>query len=330
MTKDFEEITVDGVRMVFQNTPGTEAPAEMNTYFPQFKALWMAENSTNTLHNVLTLRGAQVRDPLKWAGFLDETIDKYGKGTEVKFPSHHWPMWGNAKIIDYWKKQRDIYKYIHDQAVNLMNKGYTGIEIANMVKLPPELDKAWHIRGYYGTVRHNTRAVYQRYMGWYDANPSTLDQLPPDATHLVVSIGGNDALGQSVILGAASHSVADSLMKLADIQAAFRSAYVQTVEAVLQRNLPAAFCTIYDPRYPDPIQRRVATTALAVINDCIVREAVTRNLPLIDLRVVCNEDSDLTNPIEPSVQGGGKIAKAITALLLEHDFSARRSVVFAR
>jgi lysophospholipase L1-like esterase len=157
-----------------------------------------------------------------------------------------------------------------------------------------------------------------------------LDQLPPDATHLVVSIGGNDALGQSAILGAASHSVADSLMKLAGIQAAFRSAYVQTVDAVLHRNLPAAFCTIYDPRYPDPIQRRVATTALAVINDCIVREAVTRNLPLIDLRVVCNADSDLANPIEPSVQGGGKIAKAITALLLEHDFSARRSVVFAR
>jgi lysophospholipase L1-like esterase len=159
---------------------------------------------------------------------------------------------------------------------------------------------------------------------------SQLDRLPTDATHLVVSIGGNDALGQSAILGAASHSVADTLMKLADIQAAFRSAYARTVEAVLSRKLPAAFCTIYDPRYADPVQRRVATTALAAINDCIFRELVARNLPLVDLRVVCNEDSDLANPIEPSVQGGGKIATAIAALLSEHDFSARRSVVFAR
>jgi lysophospholipase L1-like esterase len=159
---------------------------------------------------------------------------------------------------------------------------------------------------------------------------SQLDRLPSDATHLVVSIGGNDALGQSAILGAASRSVADTLMKLADIQAAFRSAYVRTIEAVLDRNLPAAFCTIYDPRYPDPAQRRVATTALAIINDCITREVVARDLPLIDLRLVCNEESDLANPIEPSVQGGGKIATAIAALLSEHDFSARRSVVFAR
>jgi hypothetical protein len=159
---------------------------------------------------------------------------------------------------------------------------------------------------------------------------SQLDLLPSDATHLVVSIGGNDALGESAILGAASHSVADTLMKLADIQAAFRSAYASMIEAVLRRKLPAAFCTIYDPRYPDPALRRVATTALAVINDCITRELVTRDLPLIDLRLVCNEDPDFANPIEPSVQGGGKIATAIAALLSEHDFSARRSVVFAR
>ncbi|HJT14193.1 MAG TPA: SGNH/GDSL hydrolase family protein [Dongiaceae bacterium] len=156
-----------------------------------------------------------------------------------------------------------------------------------------------------------------------------LKRLPADATHLVVSIGGNDALGQSAVLGAASHSVADTLMKLADIQAAFRFAYARTVKAVLSRNLPAAFCTIYDPRYPDPVQRRVATTALAIINDCITREVVARSMPLVDLRLVCDEDSDLANPIEPSVQGGGKIATAIAALLSEHDFSAPRSVVFA-
>ena len=193
-----EEVTIDGVRMVFQMTPGTEAPAEMNTYFPQFRAMWMAENSTNTLHNLLTLRGAQVRDPLKWASYLNETIDLYGEVTDVKFQAHHWPMWGTAKIVEYWKKYRDMYKYLHDQSVNLMNKGHTGLEISNMVKLPPELDKQWYNRSYYGTVRHNTRAIYQRYMGFYDANPSTLDQLPPEdaAKKYVEYMGGAAAIIQ--------------------------------------------------------------------------------------------------------------------------------------
>ena len=172
---------VDGVQMEFQMTPGTEAPAEMNTYFPQFKALWMAENSTNTMHNILTLRSAQVRDALRWASYLNETIDLYGDRTEVKFQSHHWPMWGKEKIVNYLKKVRDLYKYTHDQTVNLMNKGYTGEEISEMIAFPPELENFWPNRGYYGTLRHNSRAVYQRYMGWYDGNPSNLNNLPPVA-----------------------------------------------------------------------------------------------------------------------------------------------------
>jgi alkyl sulfatase BDS1-like metallo-beta-lactamase superfamily hydrolase len=194
--KTGQEITVDGVKMVFQMTPGTEAPAEMNTFFPQFRAMWMAENSTNTMHNVLTLRGAQVRDPLKWAGYLNQTIDLYGKDIDVKFQSHHWPQWGNAKIIDYFKKQRDLYKYIHDQSVNLLNKGYIGSEIAEQIQLPPELDQFWPNRGYYGTLRHNSRAVYQRYMGWYDANPSDLNDLPPEpeAKKYVEYMGGEAAV----------------------------------------------------------------------------------------------------------------------------------------
>jgi alkyl sulfatase BDS1-like metallo-beta-lactamase superfamily hydrolase len=188
------EVVVDGVTMEFQMTPGTEAPAEMNTWFPQFEAMWMAENSTNTMHNILTLRGAQVRDPLKWASYLDETIDRYGPMTEVKFQSHHWPQWGNAKIVDYWKKQRDLYKYTHDQSVHLMNEGYTGEEIAEMIELPPELARFWPNRGYYGTLRHNSRAVYQRYMGWYDGNPSDLDNLPPvDAAKKYVAYMGGEA-----------------------------------------------------------------------------------------------------------------------------------------
>lgn len=190
--------TIDGVKMVFQFTPGTEAPTEMNTFFPQFKAMWMAENSTNTMHNILTLRGAQVRDALKWASFLDETVRLYGSQVDVKFQSHHWPMWGQQKIVDYWKKQRDMYKYMHDQTVRLMNEGYVGSEIAEMIQLPPELDNFWPNRGYYGTLRHNSRAIYQRYMGWYDGNPSDLDNLPPEmaAKKYVEYMGGEQAILQ--------------------------------------------------------------------------------------------------------------------------------------
>lgn len=192
--KTGHEVTIDGVKMVFQMTPGTEAPAEMNTWFPQFKAMWMAENTTNTMHNILTLRGAQVRDALKWASFLQETIELYGPQTEVKFQAHHWPQWGNAKILDYWKKQRDLYKYTHDQSVNLLNKGYTGEEISELIQLPPELDKFWPNRGYYGSLRHNSRAVYQRYMGWYNGNPSNLNNLPPaDAAKKYVEYMGGEA-----------------------------------------------------------------------------------------------------------------------------------------
>lgn len=191
-----EEVTIDGVRMVFQMTPGTEAPAEMNTYLPQFRAMWMAENTTNTMHNILTLRGAQVRNALNWAKYINETIDLYAEGTDVKFQSHHWPMWGNERIVDYWKKQRDLYKFIHDRTVNLMNQGYTGVEISNMIELPPELAKAWPNRGYYGSLKHNSRAVYQFYMGFYDGNPTTLDQLPPEeaAKKYVDYMGGAAAI----------------------------------------------------------------------------------------------------------------------------------------
>jgi alkyl sulfatase BDS1-like metallo-beta-lactamase superfamily hydrolase len=181
--------------MVFQYTPGTEAPTEMNTWFPDKKALWMAENSTNTMHNILTLRGAQVRDALKWSGYLQETIEMWGGDVKVKFQSHHWPMWGNADIVEYFKKQRDIYKYTHDQTVRLMNQGYTGEEISEIIKLPKTLENNWSTRGYYGTLRHNSRAVYQRYMGWYDGNPSDLNNLPPTnaAVKYVEYMGGESA-----------------------------------------------------------------------------------------------------------------------------------------
>ncbi|GGD54592.1 alkyl/aryl-sulfatase [Pseudoxanthomonas indica] len=191
-------LTVDGIKMVMQYTPGTEAPTEFNIHFPQFKAMWMAENTTNTMHNILTLRGAQVRDSAKWASFIDESIRLYGADTEVKFQAHHWPMWGGQKIVDYWKKQRDMYKYMHDQSVRLMNEGYTGEEISEMIKLPPELDNFWANRGYYGSLRHNSRAIYQRYMGWYDGNPSDLNNLPPEdaAKKYIAYMGGEEAVLQ--------------------------------------------------------------------------------------------------------------------------------------
>ncbi|QLI82126.1 MBL fold metallo-hydrolase [Chitinibacter fontanus] len=196
VTKTGQEVDVDGVKMVFQMTPGTEAPAEMNTYFPQHKALWMAENATNTMHNILTLRGAQVRDALKWASYLNETIETWGGKVDVKFQSHHWPRWGNDNIVDYFKKQRDLYKYTHDQSVRLMNQGLTGEEISETITLPPELNNFWPNRGYYGTLRHNSRAVYQRYMGWYNGNPSNLNNLPPEMVgpKYVEFMGGEEEL----------------------------------------------------------------------------------------------------------------------------------------
>src|SRR5262249_28445 len=173
-----------------------EAPAEMNAFFPQFKAAWMAENATHTLHNVLTLRGAKVRDPLIWSHYLNETIAMWGPQIETEFASHHWPMWGNERILAFLNKQSELYKYVHDQSVRLMNEGHTGVELSNMIKLPPELDKEWFSRGYYGSVKHDTRAVYQRYMGFYDGNPSTLDELPPEeaAKKYVDYMGGADAV----------------------------------------------------------------------------------------------------------------------------------------
>lgn len=189
-----EEIVIDGVRMVFQMTPGTEAPAEMNTWFPQFSALWMAENSCNTMHNILTLRGAQVRDAQKWAGYLQESIETWGAQATVKFQAHHWPRWGKELILRDLTKQRDMYKYMHDQSVRLMNLGYTGEEIAETIRLPDSLGKVWGNRDYYGTLRHNSRAIYQRYMGWYDGNPANLNNLPPEevAPRYVEFMGGAD------------------------------------------------------------------------------------------------------------------------------------------
>ena len=196
VTETGQEEVVDGVRFRFQLTPGTEAPSEMNFYFPDHKVLFVAENASHTLHNTLTLRGALVRDPHIWAHYLDETIQEFGAEAEALFACHHWPAWGSERIVDYLAKQRDLYGYLHDQTLRLINKGYTGNEIAEMVELPPALAGAWHCRGYYGSVSHNVKAVYQRYMGWFDGNPAHLWEHPPaeSSERYVEFMGGADAV----------------------------------------------------------------------------------------------------------------------------------------
>ena len=179
ITKTGEKITIDGVELEFQLTPGTEAPAEMNTWIPKYRALWVAENCTGTLHNLYTLRGAQVRDGAAWASYITEAIARYGKSAEITFQSHNWPHWGNDVINNYMVNTAAVYKFINDQTLTYINQGYTSDEISSMIKLPDKLAKVWYTRQYYGTVAHNSKAVYQKYMGWYDANPVNLNPLAP-------------------------------------------------------------------------------------------------------------------------------------------------------
>jgi alkyl sulfatase BDS1-like metallo-beta-lactamase superfamily hydrolase len=192
VVKSGQELVVDGVRLQFQLTPATEAPAEMNIYLPDLKLLDLAENANATQHNILTPRGALVRDAKAWADYLSESIRLYGDKSDVLMTSHAWPRFGRAEIADYLGKHRDAYKYLHDQTVRLMNDGLLPAEIANRIKLPEALDREWYNRGYYGTVSFNSRAVYQRYMGWYDANPVHLAPLEPadEARRYVAMMGG--------------------------------------------------------------------------------------------------------------------------------------------
>ena len=176
--------------------PGTEAPSEMHFYFPAFRALCLAENATHTLHNLLTLRGAVVRDPHVWSGYLTEAIETFGDRTDVAFASHHWPTWGREQILDFVGAQRDLYAYLHDQTLRLLNQGLTGAEIAEQLELPPALADAWNTHGYYGSISHNVKAIYQRYMGWFDGNPARLWAHTPSnlAARYVEALGGVDAV----------------------------------------------------------------------------------------------------------------------------------------
>ncbi|HVN01433.1 MAG TPA: alkyl sulfatase dimerization domain-containing protein [Caulobacteraceae bacterium] len=196
ITRTGARLDIDGVETVFQVTPGTEAPAEMNFFFPQLGALCMAENCTCHLHNLYTPRGAQVRDAKAWSWYIDEAIRLFAADTEALFASHHWPRWGPDSARRFLTLQRDLYKYVHDQTLRLANHGLTPKEIAEELALPPTLATEWHTRGYYGTLNHNAKAVYQRYLGWFDGNPANLHPLPPvEAGKRYVELaGGADAL----------------------------------------------------------------------------------------------------------------------------------------
>ncbi len=190
-----QEVEIDGVRFIFQNCPESEAVAELAFYLPDFKAYCGAEIVTQTQHNIYTLRGTKARDALKWSNYIDEAIELFGDA-EIFFASHHWPVWDHARVIEFLKKQRDIYKYIHDQTLRLASSGYTPREIAEQMTYPETLRTTFNVRGYYGTLQHNAKAVYTYYFGWYDANPANLNPLPPEESgkRYVSYMGGADAL----------------------------------------------------------------------------------------------------------------------------------------
>ncbi len=188
--------SIDGVEFEFQMAPNSEAPAEMHFFIPRYKLLNLAENCTHNFHNLLPFRGADVRDALAWSKYLGEALQMWGGKADAMCGQHHWPVWGHQRIDTMIRQQRDLYKFAHDQTIRLMNHGLTATEIAETIKLPASLDGAWHARGYYGHIRHNVKAIYQKYLGWYDANPVNLDPLPPveAGKKYVEYMGGADAI----------------------------------------------------------------------------------------------------------------------------------------
>jgi alkyl sulfatase BDS1-like metallo-beta-lactamase superfamily hydrolase len=188
--------TIDGIEFEFQMAPNSEAPAEMHFYIPRYKLLNLAENCTHNFHNLLPFRGADVRDALAWSKYLGEALQMWGGKADAMCGQHHWPVWGTERIDTMIRQQRDLYKFAHDQTIRLMNHGLTATEIAEVIRLPASLDGAWHARGYYGHIRHNVKAIYQKYLGWYDANPVHLDPLPPveSGKKYVEYMGGAEAI----------------------------------------------------------------------------------------------------------------------------------------
>ena len=218
ISADFEELTVDGVQMVFQNTPGTEAPAEMNTWFPQWKTFWAAENIVGTIHNIYTLRGALVRDALEWSRQINKALYVFGREADVMFASHSWPRWGNDRIQEVMRAQRDTYAHLNNGVLHLANQGVTINEIHNVYHVPQSLERQWAARSYHGSVEHNSRAVINRYLGYWDANPATLIPVPvAESASLQVELMGGAApilaRGEQLLAGG-SYRLAVALLDL--------------------------------------------------------------------------------------------------------------------
>ena len=271
-----QELTIDGVRMQFQVTPGTEAPAEMNVNLPDLHVLDMAENANVSMHNVLTPRGALVRDSKAWADYLTQAIRLYGDGTDVMITSHGWPRFGQKVVGEFLADHRDAYKYLLDQTVRMMNEGLTGTEISNRIALPPTQAKDWYNRGYYGTMSFNYRAVYQRYMGFYDANPANLSPLDPadQASRYVAALGGpKKVMG---LAGAAS-------AKGDDRWAATLLNHVVLADA---KNLPArqALASVYDQlgyRAESSLWRNIYLVGAMELRDGVKAGSAAGSLDLI-------------------------------------------------
>jgi alkyl sulfatase BDS1-like metallo-beta-lactamase superfamily hydrolase len=196
ITESGQKLDIDGLTFEFMLAPDTEAPSEMHWFIEELGALTAAENCCHTLHNTYTLRGAQIRDPHAWSHYLGETIERWGAKTEVLYGMHHWPVWGADRAVDLLGKGRDAYGFINDETLRLANHGYNPVEIGEMVKLPDILDRHWALRGYYGTINHNVKATYVKYLGWFDGNPATLHPLPPQesAKRYLEFMGGADAV----------------------------------------------------------------------------------------------------------------------------------------
>jgi alkyl sulfatase BDS1-like metallo-beta-lactamase superfamily hydrolase len=262
---DIEELTVDGVRMVFQNTPGTEAPAEMNTWFPDWKVFWAAENITGTIHNIYTLRGALVRDALEWSRQINKALYLFGREAEVMFASHSWPRWGNARIQEVMRAQRDAYAHLNNGVLHLANRGVTINEIHNAYQVPDSLAQQWAARSYHGSVEHNSRAVINRYLGYWDANPATLIPLSPrDSAPLYVEMMGGAgpilARGRDLIAQGAYLLATEILNKLVYAQpdnVEARQLLADAFEQVgYQQESPSLRNSGEPPRFriPDPIR----------------------------------------------------------------------------
>jgi alkyl sulfatase BDS1-like metallo-beta-lactamase superfamily hydrolase len=311
ITHTGQELVVDGVRIVFQLTPETEAPAEMNFFFPDHRWLCMAENCTHTMHNLIPIRGAQARDALSWSKYINEAIELFADDSDLAFASHHWPRWGTADVRQYLTKQRDLYRWMHDQTLRLAAHGKVPTEIAEELRLPPEFVAEGHTTGYYGALVHNVKAVYQRYLSWYDGNPAHLHPHPPveAGARYVELAGGADALlaharaaydrgdyrwvtevvNHLVFAdptnGAARTLQADALEQLGyqAESATFRNAYLMGAQE-LRQGLP--------PRWPAarrglvralPIDQVLDTWGMRLLSDEVAGIARTINLAITDL-----------------------------------------------